>query len=311
MPESLLSVGFSEFEERVRKLPREIGRRLAQKQTRIEGLASEDPFVVLEAMSGGNLGPQNALVENAKSFSRFFACASGPRIDGIALLAEKEPTVIQPGSVIAFPAGVYDVQAIDQRLRSTIHCVAIVGAGMDRTLLRFGSLQPREKLDRLEIRDCTIQSSCDVVDLNVAGLWRAERVRFIGFDCGAGGSCAFSMMGGAMLELKSCLIEGGYGRSPMHGNLFDARSHPILARFEDCTVHSLEADLDGLPMGSTLVLVRCKFHDLFDRALPMDRTDDGLVLNATTLELRPKDAGKVEKRDVAELFPAWVQPSKR
>ncbi len=82
LPESLLTRGFSEFEETVRKLPREIGRRLAKRQGQLERLASDDPFAVIDAINEGEMGPRFALVQDEKAFSRFFACAGGHESTG-------------------------------------------------------------------------------------------------------------------------------------------------------------------------------------------------------------------------------------
>ena len=128
---------------------------------------------------------------------------------------------------------------IAQLLRKDVACVAIVGAGMDRTQLRARSFSPNARLDRFELRDCTFRSSCDAIDLNT-GVWRAERVRFVGFDCGAGGCGVFSVMRGAALELVGCRIEGGYGRNPGDGCLFDVRTNALLAHFQDCTIDGLK-----------------------------------------------------------------------
>src|SRR6185436_7458411 len=198
IPEPLLASGFSEFERIVRRSPRDIGRALAKTQGQLEQLAGDDPFVVMEALQDGDLGPQVALVQDKKRFASFFACTGGPALDGFTLTQETEPTPIPPGSVISYPAGVHELDRLTSRLRSSVTCVTITGAGMDQTLLRFRSIQPNEKIDRFELRDCTIQSDCDAIALNAkAGVWRAERVRFIGFDCGAGSSTVFSVMRGA------------------------------------------------------------------------------------------------------------------
>jgi hypothetical protein len=118
-------------------------------------------------------------------------------------------------------------------------------------------------------------------------------------------------MRGAILELKSCRIEGGFGRNPEFGNLMDLRTNAFLARFDDCTLTTLRSNLQYLSQGSTLLLRRCRLEDLLDSELPTERKDSGLVLESTTIELRSPDAGPIPKRDVAELFPAWIQPTKR
>ncbi|GEM_PF-3420371 len=205
----------------------------------------------------------------------------------------------------------HELRDLANLLGANVRCVTIAGKGIERTLLRASHFAPREKLDRLELRDCTLECPCSQVDLRKAGVRRAERVRFVGFDCGAGSSCVFSVMGGAVVELKSRRVEGGYGRHPQHGVLFDVRSDAFLGRFEDCTFDSLALRHDLWRKGFTLVLTRCRFTNLFDRNLPIDFDDDGLLLSSTTMELRSKEAGEIEMRDLADLFPAWIQPTKR
>jgi hypothetical protein len=312
LPEPLLARGFGEFEETVRRLPREIGRRLAEEQSQIESLASDDPFTVLEAIEKGSLGPQVDLVQDKKRFGAFFACAGGPSVDGPALVQEPETNAIPPGAVVVFPAGVHDIENLTRRLQQkSPSCLAICGAGMDRTLIEMRSILTVGRLDRFELRDCTVLSNCDAIDLRAAGVWRAERVRFIGFDCGAGGCGVFDVGGGAVLEMKSCRIEGGFGRNPGDGCLFDSRSSVMLVHIEDCTLDSLHLSAVQWGRGMTVVFDRCRLVNMLDDSLPVDRAHDGLVLNATTMELRPADAGRLQKRELAELFPAWFQPTKR
>lgn len=307
MPPAVVDAGFARFDVELQALPRAIGRDLAGDATQREKLASDDPFEVLDALNAGDLGPQVALVQDAQRFARFFACSGGARIDGLALLAmepEDAAGVLQPGSTIVFPPGVHDVDPIAQLLRKDVACVAIVGAGMDRTQLRARSFSPNARLDRFELRDCTFRSSCDAIDLNT-GVWRAERVRFVGFDCGAGGCGVFSVMRGAVLELVGCRIEGGYGRNPGDGCLFDVRTSALLAHFQDCTIDGLKLQPRYWRRGVTIVFDRCRLQNLLDGELPPDDDDDGIVLNATTVELRPEDAGPIAARDLRDVNPAW------
>lgn len=311
LPAELLARGFDEFEATVKSLPREIGRSLAKTRSQKERLAGDDPFAVLDALTEGDLGPQIDIVRDTERFERFFACADGLRIDGPTLLAEEEQTPIPPGSVIAFPAGVYEIDKLARRMLSKIRCVSIVGAGMDRTLLRFRTLRMIDRLERFEVRDCTLDSEAVAIAIHVPGVWRAERVRFIGFDCGAGSSSTFSAMGGAILELKSCRIEGGFGRNPEFGILFDVRSNAFIAHFEGCVIDTVFLRQGLWPKSGTLVFDRCRITNVLDAETLVDRDDDGLVLYATTIELRPRDAGHITPRNLSELFPAWIPPLPR
>lgn len=312
LPEPLLTQGFAEFQAVVLTRPREIGRRLAQRRGHEEKLASDDPFALLEAITEGSLGPQVAIVNDRERFSRLFACTGGPSINGLSLLPGTESSELPEGATVTYPAGLHDIEMLARKLQhKSPRCLSIRGAGMDNTLLQFRSILVVDKLDRFELRDCTVMSSCDAIDLRAAGVWRAERVRFIGFDCGAGGCGVFDVGRGGVLELESCRIEGGFGRNPGDGCLFDARSSAMLARIDHCTFDGLRLSSNQWGYGMTVVFDHCRMENMLDAALPIDHEEDGLVLIATTIGLRPEDAGRLAKRDLAELFPAWVTPTKR
>lgn len=305
LPEPMLTKGFVEFEEIVRAKPREIGRELAGDATQREQLASDDPFAVIDALRGASLGPQPELVQDEARMRRFFACDGGPRIDGAAWIAldRDARSEIAPGTTFVFPPGTYDVRAIADALRRRVRCVSIVGAGMDRTLLRGSDIQPNEPLDRFELRDCTFESSCDAIDLSVAGVWRAERVRFVGFDCGAGGCGVFYVGHGAILELESCRIEAGFGRNPGDGCLFDVRTSAMVARLHACTIRSVSIDVRTWPSGVTVLFDGCRLEDLPGPVA--ERGDGGIALRSTTVGVRASDAGRVAARKLSEINPAW------
>jgi hypothetical protein len=108
---------------------------------------------------------------------------------------------------------------------------------MDRTLLRFRGIQPNDKDRSLRAARLHDPVNCDAVALNARPACGAPSAcASSASDCGAGSSTVFSVMRGAVLELKSCRIEGGFGRSPENGSLFDVRSSAFLAHFEDCTI---------------------------------------------------------------------------
>ncbi|MBI5364057.1 MAG: hypothetical protein HZA53_12810 [Planctomycetes bacterium] len=308
MPAPIVARGFDEFETTVRALPRQIGRRLAERRTRADALASDDPFAVLKALDEENLGPQLELVLDRERFRRFFACSGGPRVDGVALIRAPEHGELElaPGTTIVFPAGVFDTSRLSNRMRKGLRCITLVGAGMDATLLLSDEIAPRDGLDRFEVRDCTLHTDCDAIGLNsVAGVFRAERVRFTGFDCGAGGSSLLFGTSGILFEFVGCRIEGGYGRDPGGGHLFDVRTRALLARFEDCHLDALSLAPHGWRDGISLAFVRCRLERIRDAQLPPDRDDDGILFQSSTVELEPQSSQGFEKRDLNALFPDW------
>src|SRR5690606_13610272 len=100
-------------------------------------------------------------------------------------------------------------------------------------------------------------------------------VRLIGFDKGAGASCAFGTEELA-LRAKGCVIEGGYGRAPQHGTLFDVRTDGLLARFEDCELRLLDLELNHIRSGATVVFEDCRLTDLLGTAGQPDRLPPGV-----------------------------------
>ena len=54
----------------------------------------------------------------------------------------------------------------------------------------------------------------------------------------------------------------------------------------------------------TIVFDRCRLQNLLDGELPPN-DNDGIVLNATIVELRPADAGPLAARDLHDVNPAW------
>jgi hypothetical protein len=305
IPDPLLQVGFSRFEEVVRRTPREIGRELAGRQTGADTLAGSDALAILRALDGGDLGPQLALVQDNARFPAFFSCSGGTVVDGVSAQRDLEHT-LQGGVTFAFREGVYSLEELARGRRELPRCFTIAGAGIDSTLLVVDNWTATGQFERLELRDCTLRLGGPSMDLRAAaGLLRAERVRFVGFDVGAGSSSLFDAHHGVALYLSDCRIEGGYGRSPQHGQLFDVRSRALLARFERCTLSELHLGIGYWSPGSTVVFDSCSLTDLLDSSPP--RTRAGIELrfeNCAPQLLRPED-GPPQARDLNQLFPDW------
>ncbi|HUR29062.1 MAG TPA: hypothetical protein VM509_12805, partial [Planctomycetota bacterium] len=157
-----------------------------------------------------------------------------------------------------------------------------------------------------------------------------ERMRVIGFDMGAGASCALGISGpGLVLLARDSRFEGGYGHSPEHGRLMSI-SQVVLARFERCVVDRIGLELNGGGSGTTVVFDQCALTDLTDSAprfMPPEgkleyearlRASPGIVMNATSISFFDNAAWHLEKtdwkvpsRDLNELFPNWKQQLQR
>lgn len=308
MPLPTLEEGFQRFDVRLRALPRAIGRELAGQAVSREQLASDNALTVLKGMRDGSAGPQMELVQNRERFAKYFACPAGPRIDGAARLASvgsSARTPSPPGTVLQFPAGVFDLTGLDVILEDATGCIEVAGAGMEQTLFRLRAVIPREALDRFTVRDATVNSECGMIDLRLAGVLRAERVRFIGFDCGAGISSAFDAMEGTALECVDCRIEGGFGHSPSQGALLTATSPALLARFEDCTIDLVYVGPVGWPSGATVLFERCRFQRIRDAINPVDRHGPGIVFHDCSVDMQSYDGTLPPRRDPSELNPNW------
>lgn len=303
LPDPLLETGFAQFEEVVKRTPREIGRRLAGEQTDREALAGTDGLAILRALDSSDLGPQLGLVQDKQRFPTLFGCSGGTVLDGVAAQRDLEHT-LQEGVTLAFGPGVYSLEALTRASQELPGCLGVAGAGMDSTLLVARGWIPRGRLDRLCLRDCTLL--LQGLDLrSAAGLLRAERVRFADFDTGAGSSSLFDANHGLALWLSDCSIEGGFGHSPDSGNLFGVRSSALLARFERCRLSRLHFQMDWWHGGSTVVFSHCTLSDLLDREAPAARDGIELVFENSSVELRRAEDGSRAARDLNELFPEW------
>lgn len=308
LPERLATTGLATFEREVRELPFQIGRSLGDERTRDEHIAAtlngDDPLGTLEAMQEQDSGPQNELVTDAARFERFFPRRTGARVDGPANLGAPDEALTD-GSVLTFPTGVFRLRALMKRDSAFPRDVTVRGMGMDATMLVVGDLSTHAELVNMAFEDCTVFTDNDsLFDLRRApASVRLERVRVIGFDSGAGGSSLLDAPGLALLARNS-RIEGGYGRHP-DGTLFDVRTKPVLARFENCWIDEVNLGLEHLPRGSSVAFVSCRLTNVLDRRLVDAHPNAGVVLIDSPLQDWPADAGDPPKKDLESLFPGW------
>ena len=168
-------------------------------------------------------------------------------------------------------------------------------------------------LERIEISDATIYAD-NVFDLRTnPATVVLERVRVVGFDCGAGSSSAFDTRGSAWL-VRDSRIEVGYGRHPSSGSLFDVRTSALLARFENCVLANLDVPSRHLQERATLVFDRCSFPGTREPEGFFTDPPNGVVLSGCTFTLAERDErGQpvIEKHDLDELFPGWKTAAQR
>jgi hypothetical protein len=258
--------------------------------------------------------PPWELLRAPHQFDALFARqTSGPTIDGPTLVYDRPPA---DGTTIRFPAGrfVLGAQAMRNRWKPFPKDLAIQGAGMDVTLLVLDQdLEIDADVHCLTLRDLTIHAADHYLTelRDTPFTIRAERVRIVGFDMGAGGSTMVAGTVGAFFA-TDCRIEAGFGRSPGSGNLFDVRG-AFVARLENCDVVGPFSSVFCSGDAAT-TFHRCRFTRMPDPARVghmgdvvefVDCTFEGLSAD----EL--KSARKAKPRPITELNPAWADAKKR
>lgn len=312
IPDVTLEQGWKQFRDEVLALPERIGETLATDANEADALAAAlanaDAFELLEQLKDRPIGPFDELVGDAERFERLFACGSsgGPLVDGTQLAGLDK---LEDGTELRFPAGVHKLDLRRATQASFPRCLSIRGAGMNRTLLLVEELDSRTRIERVEFSDATLSTKY-LFDLrSELATIVLERVRMVGFDVGAGGSCVFSTNGNTLV-MRDSRVEGGYGRNPGSGNLFDIRTRALLARFDRCTFSGLEIPADGLYAGSTVLFSQCTFVDALDPEMTFTHPRPGLRFERCTQTFAARDENgwqKVPKLDLNDLFPGWSE----
>ncbi len=310
LPDEREREGLAEFVQLVETEPRAIGRRLAELQTKrdvAEGtLALEDPIKLLKALAEPGVGPVLDLAGDPERFGELFrrehpaSFAAGPRLP---LQADE---AVEDGTVVRFPAGVFELKTLMRHKHPFPRDVALQGAGMNATLLVIPELSTRGAVRSFAIRDCTVHTDDNYLfDLRLEpATLEFERVRLVGFDVGAGGSCLLGTKETAV-RMADCIVSGGYGRNPRYGTLFDIRTPALLGRFERCTFQWMRIGLSRARPGATVVFAQCKFQDVYDDPVADAEDRTGLVLQDCLVVPYEGDMGAVPRRDLEELFPGW------
>ncbi|MBK6939335.1 MAG: hypothetical protein IPH13_03885 [Planctomycetes bacterium] len=302
VPAETMTAVVDDFRARTLDLPRSLGRDAAERATHAEALeralTTKDGLLFLRTIQKTRQGPFVELVDDATTFPSFFeARIGGGVLDGTALPQFTRDTKLS-GVTIQFPAGVFEPRCRFDDVKAPVTDVAIAGAGMDQTLLVMQSVSFRVALERITIRDCTVfvPSGC-VFDLRTEpALIRLERVRIVGYDCGAGGSCAFATAA-TMMWLSDCQILDRFGHHP-GGRIFDLRTDGVLIRLDRCRIENTE--FGDVPSGSTVLFNSCTLRGA--RRFP--EAEDGIEYRGCSIEKATTNEDP-PARSLNELFPDW------
>ena len=226
--------------------------------------------------------------------------------DGASFAAGDDP--VTEGLVISFPAGIHALS--ERRLRGPRGepfptDVTIEGAGMESTLLRLSDISIGSDVERLTLRDMTIDCLNDgLFDLRSGNAaLDIARVRIVRFDAGHGGCHLFDGDDGTVLVMRNSEILGGFGRSPGNGSLLGSAGSPVNAmRFENVRFEFINMQFSSMKHG---LFLGCSF----------DRMTDNYMSGAQRLEFRGCAFGEILpsgldrrtlQRSLNELFPGAV-----
>lgn len=306
-----LERGVEAFRRGVLAIPAVIGAELADTQSELE-LAREDArtggvFEALRRVRENGTGPLPELVLDRDTFDGFFVTES-PRtaVDGPTAFARgalKRDEPVPDGSVVSFPAGVHRLEDFGSKWREHYpRDLVLRGAGMNATLLVLDSdLSAYDLVRNLAIEDLSLHTDDDYLfDVREPAMSvTLRRVRFTGWDMGAGSSCLFGTESLALRAID-CEFLGGYGSSPRSGQLFDVRHNGLLARFEGCRIERTRV-FGNFGSGATVVFVGCVIEDALDRRDP----PSNVVLDRTPISYWNEETGSELARDLNDLFPDW------
>lgn len=311
MPAEDLALGMQEFEKLVLESPANIGRSIGERRTKTEQALADAKsggvFSLLERLDAGGVGPLPGLVSDPAQFEPLFARVADEQLRTGLVDREHPDKSIEDGVTLTWPAGVYRLHNLMKEKDPFPRDVTIAGAGMDATMLVLNSdLMTREGLRNFCIRDCTVNTDNNYLfDLRLKpAAIRFERVRFVGFDMGAGGSCLLGTKALA-LSAKSCRFEGGYGRSPQHGTLFDVRTDALVARLESCSFSLLSLRVAYIHPGATVLFVNCALDQILDDPLTEAAGRSGVMFNNCSLTRHEGGWETVPHLDLNALFPNW------
>lgn len=301
---AVLDAGEKTYQRSVREMPQRLGERAAREANERDALVaavkSGDGLLLLAAMDAGDFEPSLEEVDELVDHALVPRHASGS-LEGAELSGEAPPE-LTAGVTLRFGPGVH---VLDERKlrgpdgRSLPADVSVIGAGMDSTLLRIGDVSINSDVERLALRDMTIDTGNDgLFDLRgVKLLLDMERVRVVRFDAGHGGSYVFDANGGSIVRARSCQFIGGYGKSPGRGWLY--RNGPILARFENCHFELFER---YAIQDSKIVYRGCTFELLKENPLLQPSSSEKFISCTFSNPLGAVEDKATLAKDLSDLF---------
>lgn len=304
VPADVVAEVMERFAATVQSQPRELGRSAAEErrraETRAARFAGDDLAALLQVIQGDE--PEAQDLVKSERFAQLLTPRGGSGVlDGTRL---KRGEAVAPGTVLSFPAGVFQVYDLGQASRGSDWAfpsdVLVSGAGMNATLLLFDEQTSRGPMQRFAIENCTVFAG-GLTDLraDAPATLSLRNVRVIGFDTGAGGSVALYLGGGSALVAVSCRFESGYGRNPGgYANLLRGGG-PCLARFERCSLERCSLnDADGV----SVLFVDCSLIDMLG-SQPTGPTFQHC--RYTTIPADKANDPDYRRRDLNALFPDW------
>jgi hypothetical protein len=301
VPADIVERGLRDYEDLLRTRAHWFGRSAAEQRNEAErktSLLASDDLVAMLAGIGGDEPEAKALVASDRFASLFAPRGGGSAVDGTTLARDGK---VADGSVVAFPAGVFAVQDFARGNDPYPVDLTVRGAGMDATLLVVDAQRARSAMQRFAVEDCTVFVDNALTDVRgQAAVLSLKRVRFVGFDCGAG-SCVAFYLSSCALHAVDCRFESGYGRHPQgYANVPAGQRrvprtfrslHLRSRRSSKCewtqrAVHQLHARRDALGSATGPTFLNCRY--------------------ATIAEDKKWNAD-CRRRDLNVLFPQWKE----
>jgi hypothetical protein len=304
-----LDEGVEDYGVIIAESPIQIGMKLAIRETArekaIADAAAGGAMALLANLDAGGVGPLPDLVANETAFSALFARqVSESIVDGLAHLKDPDAVIVD-GVTFQLPAGVFQLSRLMKKSGDYPRDVTIAGAGMNSTLILMGDLGARGELHNFTVKDCTVFTDSDpILDLRSgSSTVQFQRARILGFDSGAGGSSLINTEGIA-IWFRSCIIEGGYGRNPLNGRLFDVRTDALLARFDSCTIDQARIVPHMYP-GATVLFQSCSLKNIIDVSTTELPKLPGVSFIGSFLTPYDEQTSPEVSKSLNELFPNW------
>ncbi len=302
------------FEQNVRALPGRIALWVLNELEAAQAALEQAEAVQAGALNAFLAALKSGVAQEAEDFTLEGAFldsfvrnrSQASSADGTLFATSKEP--VTEGLVISFPPGIHSLD--ERRLRGPSgeafpSDVTIEGAGMNSTLLRLSDISIRSDVERLTLRDMTIDCDNDgLFDLRSGNAsLDVARVRLVRFDAGHGGCQLFTGDDGVVLAMRDSEILGGFGKNPGHGQLVSTAGSPTYAlRFTNVLFDLVDPEFHSVDEG---LFVGCRFENMTPNR--MAGSEDMQFMNCSFGELLSNNYDEdALQRSLNELFPGAV-----